>query len=189
MRVGLFGGTFNPPHIGHRLIAEHAVEALALERLFWIPANRSPLKDDYADPGAQHRLAMTRIAAAGHALFRVSTLELDRPAPSYMIDTLRLLKGRNPDWSLVLLIGADSWETFPRWREPLDIRELAEVVVYPRPGVGPGATDDVRRLDAPEVAVASTDIRERLRLDRPIAGFLQPEVAAYVQRERLYVPS
>ncbi|NNE70701.1 MAG: nicotinate (nicotinamide) nucleotide adenylyltransferase [Rhodothermales bacterium] len=188
MRVGVFGGTFNPPHLGHRVIAEQAVEALGLDRLIWIPALQSPLKEPYGQASAHHRLAMTSLAAANHPAFSVSDLETRRQPPSYTVDTLRALKTEHPDWTLHLLIGTDSWDSFERWRAPEEIRSLAEVVVYPR-GANTSIDSDaagVTFLDAPTIAVSSTMIRARVAGGAALAGLLDTAVLDYVRAHHLY---
>lgn len=196
MRVGLFGGTFNPPHLGHRVIAEQAVEALDLDRLIWMPALRSPLKDVDGDVAFHHRLAMTSLAASNHAGFVVSDLESKREPPSYTVDTLRDLKEVHPEWDLHLLVGADTWNSFARWKSPEEIRRLAGVVVYPRADGGgdtgfaqshPGSAEtDVTCLDSPRIQISSTIIRRRLKEGSALSGLVDGKVLAYIQHHNLY---
>ena len=191
MRLGVFGGTFNPPHIGHRIVAEQAVEALSLQRLLWIPAARSPFKDGSRDVSAAHRLAMTMLAASDHAAFRVSDLELQRPPPSYTVDTLRELHQTHPNAELILLVGEDSWNGFSGWHQPEEILRLARIAVYPRPGNTsgrpPAAPDFL--LDAPAILLSSSEIRRKLIHGEPVAGLLAPAVVDYIRKFDLYPSS
>lgn len=194
MRVGLFGGTFNPPHLGHRVIAEQAVEALDLDRLIWMPALRSPLKDGDGDVAFHHRLAMTSLGASNHAAFVVSDLESRRPPPSFTVDTLRTLKEQYPAGDLYLLVGTDSWNAFDRWQSPSEIQRLAHLVVYPRADGGPkdlagktGLADPaVTYLDSPRIQISSTLIRRRLMDGSSLSGLVDAKVRDYIEHHRLY---
>ncbi|MFT4603376.1 MAG: nicotinate-nucleotide adenylyltransferase [Rhodothermales bacterium] len=193
MRVGLFGGTFNPPHLGHRVIAEQAVEALGLSRLIWMPARQSPLKDAAAQVSAAHRLAMTSLCSADHPAFVVSDLEIGRPPPSFTVDTVALLAADHPDWDLHLLIGEDSWQSFDLWREPERILSLARVAVYPRgaaeteTGAGPAGSRSATVIPSPRLDISSTEIRRRLRTAEPVAGLVSKDVLDYIRAHELYV--
>lgn len=187
MRVGVFGGTFNPPHEGHRILAEQAVEALRLDRLIWVPAARSPFKDGSDDVSASHRLAMTALAAADSSAFRVSDLELQREPPSYTVDTLHSFSALYPGAQLILLVGGDSWEGFDGWKDHARIRTLAEVAVYPRPGSTlPGDARPDHLLDAPRIDISSTELRSKLMTGRPVAGLIRPSVLGYIRKFGLY---
>lgn len=196
MRVGLFGGTFNPPHLGHRVIAEQAVEALRLDRLIWMPARLSPLKDGSGQVSAVHRLAMASLCASDHPAFVVSDIEIRRPPPSYTVDTLASIAADHPDWDLHLLMGEDSWESFDRWREPERILSLASVAVYPRasgpvrsPSRGPSASaphGSVTLIPSPRLDISSTEIRHRLKTAQPVAGLVDKDVLDYIRAHHLY---
>lgn len=191
MRVGLFGGTFNPPHLGHRIIAEQAAETLGLSRLIWIPARQSPLKEGTGQVSAAHRLAMTSLCAADHAAFVVSDMEIRRPPPSFTVDTLASLASDHPDWDLHLLIGEDSWDSFDRWREPERILSLASVAVYPRNTTAAGPLSDrtATLIPAPRLDISSTEIRRRLAMAEPVAGLLNTDVLDYIRAHELYAPT
>lgn len=192
MRLGLFGGTFDPPHIGHLVLAEWAWESLALDRLWFIPTGRPPHKPRRRITPARHRLAMTRLAVRGRNGFRVATLELERRAPSYTIDTLRAIAARHPG-ERFLLIGGDSLDDFRRWREPERILELATLAVVGRPGAGsPGArtwarrTGRVRWIGDPGLDVSSSALRDRVRRGGSVRYLVPDTVRRYIERHRLY---
>jgi nicotinate-nucleotide adenylyltransferase len=198
MRIGLFGGTFDPPHLGHRVIAEQAVETLGLSRLIWMPARQSPLKEAEGQSSAAHRLAMVSLCTADHPAFSVSDWEIRRPPPSYTVDTLASLASDHPEWDLHLLIGEDSWDSFDRWRQPDRILELASVAVYPRRLASTdSATDRVKsgsltrqpptEIPAPRLDISSTEIRRRLAQGEPAAGLLNKDVLDYIRAHDLYV--
>ncbi|MGH7483144.1 MAG: nicotinate (nicotinamide) nucleotide adenylyltransferase, partial [Longimicrobiales bacterium] len=136
MRMGVFGGTFDPPHIAHRIVAQDALEALGLDRVLFVPASVPPHKRDRPRTAAPIRLEMLRALLDDDARFEISTLELDRDGPSYTVDTLRALRRDRPGTALHLLIGADQWREFESWREPGAIEELARVCVLGRAGSG-----------------------------------------------------
>lgn len=194
MRLGVFGGTFDPPHVGHLLAAVDAVEALTLDRLLFVPAAQQPLKVGCESAPPQHRLAMARLLAGDDPRFGVDPIEIDRAGLSYTVDTLGELARRLPGAELFFLVGADALATFPRWREPRRVLELARLVVLRR------ASDDVElptvMREAPgrepivlasrRVDVSSTEVRARVRAGLSIRGFVPDAVAAYVAEARLY---
>jgi nicotinate-nucleotide adenylyltransferase len=191
VRVGIFGGTFDPPHVGHLLVAIDAHERLALDRLVLIPAGTQPLKAGEITASPADRLAMTRILVGDDPRFEVDPIEIHRGGLSYMVDTLGGLAERWPAAQLVLLAGADVLATFHRWREPERIRALATLAVLTRgdapaavppafPG-GPPLFVPTRRVD-----VSSTEIRARLRAGQSIRGFVPEAVADFIRAGRPY---
>lgn len=189
MRIGLLGGSFDPPHVGHRLAASDAFEALELDRLIWVPAANQPLKTRQEVTAAGHRLAMVRLAVDGDPRFEVSTIEIDRGGLSYTVDTLAALAGCWPSATLFWLAGADVLTSFQRWREPERIAQLATVVVLRRSGEGAdvsGMPAGTQALATRRVDVSSTEIRERVRAGKSIRGFVPDAVAEYIAAERLY---
>jgi nicotinate-nucleotide adenylyltransferase len=188
MRVGVFGGTFDPPHVGHLLAASDAFEALALDRLLIIPAAEQPLKADIVTASAAQRLEMTRRMVGNDPRFEVDPIEIERGGLSFTVDTLRTLRVRfaaDSELALFLLIGADVLATLPKWREPGALRALADVVVLTRDGGGE-VPSDVQALSTRRVDVTSTEIRTRVRDGRSIRGFVPDAVADYIATERLY---
>jgi nicotinate-nucleotide adenylyltransferase len=187
-RVGLFGGTFDPPHAGHLALAECARDRLRLDEVRFVPVGEPPHKQRRDLSPAANRLAMTRLAVRGVPRFEVSTIETRRRGPSFTVDTLRRLAAERPRAQLFLLIGADSLDDLARWRDPEEIRRLATLVVARRPGATsrPGRGRKVTWLDCPEFDVSSSEIRRRVRTRRSIR-FLVPEpVRAYIERHGLY---
>src|SRR3712207_5576514 len=134
MRIGVFGGTFDPVHLGHLILAEQCREQAQLDQVWFIPAARPPHKQDRPLTPFAQRLEMLALALAGHPAFRADDLEKDRPGPSYTVDTLEEVRRRQPGQELELLIGSDCLPDLPRWREPVRILELAGLLVVARPG-------------------------------------------------------
>ena len=181
-RVGVFGGTFDPVHIGHLAIANAALDELGLDRIYLVPARRSPLKQQGPVASPEDRLAMLRLATAGEPRLRVLDTELERRGPSFTVDTLEDLRGEG---ELFLILGSDAYADFERWREPARIRALATIVLAARPGA-PNAPDGVRMLDAPLVDISSRELRARAARGRSLR-YLVPEAALrYIEEHRLY---
>lgn len=181
-RVGVFGGTFDPVHVGHLAIANAALEELGLDSVVFVPARRSPLKTEAPAASPEDRLRMLKAAVAAEPRFEVSTLELDREGPSYTIDTLEKLRGRG---ELSLILGSDAYADFARWREPERIRKLATIVLAARPGA-PNAPAGVRMLDTPLMDISSRELRSRAARGRSLR-YLVPEAALrYIEENRLY---
>jgi nicotinate-nucleotide adenylyltransferase len=203
-RVGVLGGSFDPIHLGHLIAAECVRDALALDVVLFVPAQRSPLKDaDHAD--VPHRLEMVRLALAGHPGFALSTVDLDRPPPSYTADTLLLLHQACPEASLHFILGADAFAELHRWRDPEAITRLAELVVVDRP-IMPATADPqrdvlaehgepavrslddarVRYVDIPTIGISSTAIRHRVRTGQSVRFQVPDAVARYIATHALY---
>ena len=188
MRLGIFGGTFDPPHIGHLLAAVDAVERLTLDRLVLVPASVQPLKADAATAAPAHRLAMTRLLVEDEDRFAVDPLEIERAGLSFSVDTLRTFAERHPADERFFLVGADVLRTFERWREPARVLELAQLVVMTRDdGASPGAVPDgARVIPSRRVDVSSTEIRARAAAGRSLHGFVPDSIAAYIAAHGLY---
>jgi nicotinate-nucleotide adenylyltransferase len=193
-RIGVFGGTFDPPHVGHLVIAEHAVTQLGLDRVLFVPAGVPPHKRDRAIAKASHRLAMTRRAVRGNRSFEVSTIEVRRRGASYTIETLRAIAAEHRGARLYLVIGEDSLRDFHTWHEPEAILELATLAVAPRP-LDPNARRraprsrtrrGIVRIDSPRLEISSSSIRERIRRGRTVRYLVPDAIAAYIVRHRLY---
>ncbi len=189
MRLGVFGGSFDPPHVGHLLAASDACEELGLDRLFFVPAAAQPLKEGRQVVPAAHRLAMVHLAVDGDPRFSVSADEIDREGLSYTVDTLVGFAERFPDAERYFLLGAAG---LAQWREPERIARLARLAVLQRSGDAVAAppagvpASAVVRLRTRRVDVSSTEIRERVRAGRPIRGFVSEAVADYVAAAGLY---
>ena len=184
MRLGLFGGTFDPPHIGHLLVASDACDQLGLDRLVFIPNSVQPLKGGPSSATPADRLEMVRLTCQGDARFTVDAIEVDRGGLSFTIDTLRVYRDRHPGAALFLLVGEDAARTLPSWREPAAILELAEVVVMTRGEAGEASTN--RRLPTRRIDISATEVRDRVRAGRSIRGFVTDAVAKYIEAHRLY---
>ncbi len=188
MRLGILGGTFDPPHVGHLLAASDAVEALALDRILFVPACEQPLKAGQNVASGPDRLAMVRLLAGADVRFAVDPVEIERGGLSFTVDTLQALRERHPQpLTLFLLMGADVLATLPNWREPERVRSLAEIVVLEREvGSGPPPADGIRRLQTRRVDVSSTEVRSRVRAGKSIRGFVPEAVAEYIASSGLY---
>jgi nicotinate-nucleotide adenylyltransferase len=192
-RIGLFGGSFNPPHVAHLAVAEAAREQARLDRVIWMPAAASPFKADEAVPASPHRLAMARLATAGNPAFEVSDLEARRGGVSYTVDTVCALAEAYPAASLFLIIGGDSLAGFPRWRQPGEILEHARLVVYRRPGdrldeadLPAWVLDRATFVDAPRIDLSSSDVRAMLAAGRSARYLVPDAVRAYARENGLY---
>lgn len=186
MRIGIFGGTFDPPHLGHWLAAVDAAEALALDEVVWVPAAQQPLKAGISSADAAHRLAMAELMVKGDKRFRADAVELERGGLSFTVDTLRAYRERYPDAALFLLLGSDAAASLPKWREPEVIRGLAEIVVLTRGGEAVELPSGVRAVPTRRVDLSATEIRERVAAGRSIRGFVPDAVAAYIAAHGLY---
>lgn len=191
MRIGVFGGTFDPPHIGHLLLASDAREALDLDRLIFIPAGAQPFKvNNPPVASAQDRLEMVRLAVADDANYSVDEAEIGRRGLSYTIDTLQQLTSRYPAGKLFLLLGEDSLSAFDQWREPDRIREIATLAVMRRDGASTAAVKPVPggviEVSTRRVDVSSTEIRARLRAGKSIKGFVPESVERFIEARGLY---
>ena len=188
MRIGILGGTFDPPHIGHLLAATDAYDALGLDQVLFVPAAAQPLKPATVAPAAD-RLAMVERLVAGDSRFAAEPIEIERGGLSYTVDTLRALRDRfksDHALALFLLLGADAAATLPQWREPGAVASLAEVVVLQRAGAAGNPAAPVRAIDTRRVDVSSTEVRARVRAGKSIRGFVPEPVAAYIEGRRLY---
>jgi nicotinate-nucleotide adenylyltransferase len=190
VRIGLFGGTFDPPHIGHLIVAQDAAEALALDRVLFLPAGIPPHKRDRAISSAQVRLAMTRAAVGGDACFLADDRELRRAGPSYTVDTLGELRSEQPSADLLLLVGADQYRELHTWRRASEIRQYCQVAVLERGGEGqePAAENDVH-IPVTRIDISGSEIRARVVAGRSIRFLVTPAVEQIILAHRLYLPT
>ncbi len=196
MRIGVFGGTFDPVHNGHLLPVEAAAVKFQLRRVFYVPARVSPHKEaSPTDP--RHRVAMLALALAGHPDWPIDLQELDREPPSYTVETLRAIQARHPGDELWLLMGTDSLAGFARWKAPDEILKIARIAAFHRePFVGaglripevPGLADRLSVFDAGSVKIAATDVRNDFAHGCSIAGRVPGPVAEYITKQGLYKP-
>jgi len=180
--IGIFGGTFDPPHVGHLLAASDAYEALALAEVRFVPAARPPFKGATVVASGEQRAEMLELLIAGDRRFVVDRSELERAGVSYTVDTLAALAERNPGAPLVMLVGQDLAAQVKTWRDAARIKKLAKVVVLARAGGARGSRLAAKR----RVDISSSEIRARVRAGKPIAGFVPDPVARYIAAHRLY---
>jgi nicotinate-nucleotide adenylyltransferase len=196
-RVGLLGGTFNPPHVGHLVCAEEARNALRLDRVLLLPVHTPPHKDMQADPGPEVRLELCRLAVGDAPGIEVSTHEIDRGGRSYTVDTLRALHDARPEDDLTFIAGADQAAGLPAWREPAAVLELAELAVAEREAVQrddvldelyglPGVPERVHFFSMPRIDVSSSLIRRRVAEGRPIRWLVPEAVEREIAARGLY---
>jgi nicotinate-nucleotide adenylyltransferase len=191
MKLGVFGGTFNPPHLGHLIVAENAAEALHLDKVFFIPCAMHPLKKSHTLASASARVEMLRLAITGNPRFEISEVELDRGGKSYTVDTLRVLSATYPKAQLSLLIGIDNLLELHNWKEPEEIFALSQVVAINRPGFN---SSDVHKeylrrvtfLRVPNIDIASSEIRRRARCGKSIKYLVPPSVEEYILKHGAY---
>jgi len=199
MRLGLFGGTFDPVHLGHLILAEQCREACGLDLVWFVVAGAPPHKPGDRTPVA-HRLEMVRLAVAGHPAFEASDVESERPGPHYSVDTLEAVRRDRVGDDLFFIVGADSLADLPNWRRPADIARLATLVVVNRPGIDTPSVADrsrpafgpearpIRTVSIPPIGIASNDIRRRLVEGRSVRYMVPRAVEAYVDAQGLYRP-
>ncbi len=197
LRVGLLGGSFDPPHIGHLLLAEEARDQLGLSEVHLAPAGQPPHKLDLAMTPVADRVRMTELAIADNPCFRLSRVDADRPGPHYTIDLVKLVRDQlPPDAELFFLMGFDSLRDLPKWREPAQLIRTAHLVALTRPDIPihwdtleeklPGVRQRVTLLDMPELEIASHDLRERVGKGRSIRYMVTEPVRMYIEERRLY---
>jgi nicotinate-nucleotide adenylyltransferase len=196
LRVGILGGAFNPPHIGHLVCAQEALLQFELDQVVFMPVGNAPHRELADDPGAEGRLEMVELAIAGDPRFAASRMEIDREGPSYTADTLRALREEAPDDELFLILGGDQAAALADWHEPEEVLALAQVVVAERTnwsrnavGIKVGrlkGAERIRFLDMPIIQVSSSTIRRRVAAGVPIRYLVPDEVASHIGKNGLY---
>ena len=195
--MGIFGGTFDPPHLGHLILATEAREQLGLERLLWVLTPDPPHKQGQSIAPLEYRLEMVKLAIANDPEFELSSVELTRPGPHYALDTVQLLADQNPGTNLVYLMGGDSLRDLPDWHRPADFVSACDLIgVMRRPGAAihmaaleenlPGLRSKVRFVEAPLLDIAAHEIRARIAAGRPFRYFLPEAVYRYIVDHNLY---
>jgi nicotinate-nucleotide adenylyltransferase len=195
-RLGILGGMFNPPHVGHLALARAAASGLGLQRVLLTPVLIPPHKPARWDPGAEHRMRMCQLAIGDDPRLGVCTLELERPGPSYTVDTLRSIRASDPDAELTLIVGADMASTLASWREPREILKLASLAVAEREDTSRRDVLDalapldgearIEFVEMPRLDISSSLARRRLTAGEPIDELVGNEVAAYIAEHELY---
>jgi nicotinate-nucleotide adenylyltransferase len=196
LRVGILGGAFNPPHIGHLVCAQESLVQLQLDKVVFVPVGQAPHRELAGDPGAEERLEMVELATADDERFEVSRVEIDRAGPSYTADTLRALREAAPQDELFLILGGDQAAALGSWHEPEEVLALATVAVMERLswsrqaiGIKIGGlkgTRAVRYLEMPIIQISSSSIRRRAAAGQPVRYLVPDKVAAYIETHGLY---
>ncbi len=198
MNIGVLGGTFDPIHLGHLAIAEEARLRLNLTKVLFVIAGQPWLKTDRAITPSKHRVTMVKCAIAGNPYFELSTIEIERPGPSYTVDTMDILRReQGAETKFFLLLGWDSLAELPKWKEPARLVQLCRLVAITRPGFSrpdvkalessvPGITQSVVWLDIPPVDISSSDIRDRVARGLSIRSLVPDDVERYIKQHKLY---
>lgn len=200
MRVGVFGGTFDPVHTGHLLLAEQAREQGRLDEVWFVPAPRPPHKDEPDLTRFEQRVEMLALALAGNPAFRIDELEKERSGPSYTVDTLAELRRRHPGNEFFLLVGSDTLVDLPHWYEPVRVLEQAGLLVMARPGSDVPTVEQLQAqlpmpgdaplrlqvIETPQIDISSRDLRRRAAAGRSLRYFLPRAVECYIHDKRLY---
>jgi nicotinate-nucleotide adenylyltransferase len=196
-RIGIFGGTFDPPHLGHLILASEAHVQLELARLLWVLTPVPPHKMNRPISSLEDRLAMVRLALNDEPSFELSNIEIERPGPHYTLDTIRVFSKLYPNEDLILLLGGDSLRDLPTWHRPADlVAACHQIGVMRRPGdlidmaslekKIPGLNSKVKFVEAPLLEIASSEIRQRAARGLPFRYYLLPVVYQYIQEHNLY---
>lgn len=197
MALGIFGGTFDPPHLGHLILAAEAQSQLGLERVLWVLTAGPPHKSGQVLTPLGHRLDMLLAATEDNPRFEISRVDIDRPIPHYAVETVRLLAQAYPAEALVYLMGGDSLHDLPTWYEPVEFVQACDSIgVMARPGEQadleslerfiPGISHKICFVEAPLLEIASSDIRERVARGRPFRYYLSPAVYQIILDRKLY---
>ena len=186
--IGLLGGSFDPVHHGHLIVAQVAREKLGLDALRFVPAREQPFKRGRHATSPEHRAAMLSLALRTAPAFSVEDAELNRPGPSYTVETLEQLRRREPGAEFVLLLGADAAADLPAWHEAGRIPELARVIVFARPGTpAPTGAWVSASIEVPTIDISATEIRRRVRQGQSVRYWVPDSVAEYISTHRLYL--
>jgi nicotinate-nucleotide adenylyltransferase len=198
MRIGIFGGTFDPPHLGHLILAAEAVDQAHLDKLLWVLTPDPPHKQGAIISTVEHRLAMVQAMVKRDSHFELSDIEMRRPGPHFALDTMIALHRDYPEDELLYVIGGDSLRDLPSWHKPAELIEVCDgIIVLQRPGAiadtttiyqnYPGLKDKLSFLDAPEVEISAANIRQRAKQGHAYWHYVIPEVARYIEEKGLYL--
>lgn len=183
--VGILGGTFDPPHIGHFMIADEVKHALQLDEIWFIPTNKPPHKQE-AISSNQHRIAMLEKGISNTSYFKLNQIEMERTGKSYTIDTIKLLKSRHPDTSFYFIIGADMVEYLPNWHKINELLDLVEFVGVKRPNYCLQTNYLIKEVEVLAMDISSTNIKARIKNHQPFKYFVPEKVYKYVKENQLY---
>lgn len=184
-KIGILGGTFDPPHIGHLIIAEEVRLALELEEVWFIPTYTPPHKDD-AKTKAHHRIQMTELAIESNPYFKLNPIEIERSGKSYTIETMQTLNELHPDCDFYFIIGADMVEYLPHWHRIDELVKIVKFVAVQRSGFDLNTPYDIIKVDIPLIDISSSMLRGWLRKKRSVHYIVPESVYAYIRREKLY---
>lgn len=182
-KIGLFGGTFDPPHLGHMIMADEVKDALALDEIWFIPTYIPPHKNNIAI-SAQHRINMLELAVDSRQGFKINPIEIERESTSYTIDTVKLLKQQYPDVQFYFIIGADMVEYLPKWHKIEELKKLITFVGISREGFE--LNDDVIVVESPKIDISSTMIREKIKHNKSFFYYVNSKVYKYIKEHQLY---
>lgn len=187
--IGLFGGSFDPVHHGHLLVAQAVLESLDLAQLRFLPTGQQPFKLGRHEAPATARAQMVALAIEGEPRFALEAIELDRPGPSYTVDTLRALATREPGVRFAVIIGSDTARELGKWREPEALAQLADWIVVARPGIPlPPLPWPATSVTVPAIEISATEVRARVAAGRSLRYWVPEGVAGFIRREGLYLP-
>lgn len=195
-RVGILGGTFDPPHIGHLILGEYTAEALELDCLLFVPAADPPHKQSQRKTAVHHRLAMVKLALADNPRFQLSRVDVDRDGPHYSVDMVRIIQRQHPGAEMYFVMGGDSLRDLPKWYQPEVLIGLCRLAVMRRPGdhvtpemhaaLLPTLAERVVMIDAPVLEISSTQITQRIHDDQSVRYVVPDVVRAYIHDNELY---
>jgi nicotinate-nucleotide adenylyltransferase len=188
MRIGVFGGTFDPVHLGHLIMAEQCREQARLDQVWFVPAARPPHKSEADITPFERRAEMLALAIAGHSAFQLNDLEKNRPGPSFTVETLEALARDHPGNEYLWILGSDSLNDLPLWREPQRILELAGLLIVARPGHPVWGEEQLRAvvIESPLIDIASRDLRRRAAAGRSLRYLVPRAVECYIDQHKLY---
>ena len=199
MNIGVLGGTFDPPHIGHLVIGDQALHQLGLDEIWYTPVGQPTHKPGRAISPAEHRVAMTRLAIATHPRFRLCEADVARPEPHYSLTLMRLLRAQHPEHAFTFIIGEDSLADLPKWHQPAALLDLVALAVAHRPGsrpdmaaiaaLIPDIAQRARWIEAPLLDLSSTDLRQRIGAGQSVRYLMPRAVADYARTRALYPPA
>ena len=197
VRLGILGGTFDPPHYGHLILGEQAHEQLALDKVLWVPAADPPLKENKTKTPIALRLKMLQMAVEDNEHFEISLVDVERPGPHYTVDMLALLREHYTQAAFFFLMGSDSLNDLLRWRDPARLIQMATLAVMQRPGAPidlaklspdlPGIEQCIMPIDGPMIEIASSDIETRIRSGRSVRYLLPKAIEGFIYKQGLYI--
>lgn len=185
-KIGILGGTFNPPHIGHLIIANEVLSSLSLDSIWFMPNQEPPHKKKEGGVSNEQRVEMLKLATEGHAAFRVETIELERSGPSYTYDTMKILTEMHSDKEFYFIIGADMIEYLPKWHKVYELQKLIKFVGVNRPTYSSHTDYDILYVETPLIDLSSSLVRKRIKDGQTIRYLIPESVRVYIEENQLY---